>query len=84
MERISTTLIRKPAVRSKLGDSNTAFYVKIGKGLITRPIKIGERAVAWPSHEIDAIVDARIAGKSEVELRDLVQRLHSQRSVAAE
>ena len=46
---------------------------------MVRPVKIGPSAAAWPAHEIEAIVQARIAGASETELRKLVDKLHAQR-----
>lgn len=61
------------------GKTRTPFYDDIKKGIMVRPVKIGPRAAAWPAHEIEAIVQARIAGASETELRKLVDRLHAQR-----
>uniref|UniRef100_UPI00404746B2 hypothetical protein n=1 Tax=Limnohabitans sp. TaxID=1907725 RepID=UPI00404746B2 len=48
-------------------------------GLWTKPVRLSARAVGWPSEEITAICKARIAGKSDDEIRGLVDRLHSQR-----
>ena len=85
---ISTTavrraLLRKSTVLSVLGDSNTQLYEKINRGLVTRGIKIGDRAVAWPSDEVEIIINARIAGTSESDMRALVERLHAARQEAA-
>jgi len=44
-----------------------------------KAIKIGERASAWPESEIAAINAARIAGKSNDEIRRLVADLEQQR-----
>lgn len=46
----------------------------------TKPVPIGERAVGWPDSEVQAINAARIAGKSESEIRELVSRLHAKRA----
>jgi prophage regulatory protein len=86
---ISTTavrraLLRKSTVLSVLGDSNTQLYEKINRGLVTRGIKIGDRAVAWPSDEVEAIITARIAGTSESDMRALVERLHAARREVAQ
>ena len=43
--------------------------------------KLGQRAVAWPADEVHAINAARIAGKSEAEIRDLVNHLHAVRTL---
>lgn len=75
---------REPAARSRLGDCHTVFYGNISEGLITRGVKISARAVGWPSHEIDALVKARIAGASKAEIKSLVERLHAERARMAD
>jgi prophage regulatory protein len=54
----------------------------VQRGLLPKAVKISERASAWPSDEIDAINRARIAGKSEDEIRQLVTDLERQRCEA--
>ena len=61
------------------GQTRSPFYADIQRGTMVRPVKIGPRAAAWPAHEIESIVQARIAGASETELRKLVDKLHAQR-----
>ena len=74
-------LIRMPAVKAATGHrSHASIYNAIRAGLFTKPVPIGERAVAWPDGEVQAIIAARIAGKSEAEIRELVQRLHAKRA----
>lgn len=74
------SIIRMPAVKAKTGHSSHAsIYNSIKDGLFTKPVKIGQRSVGWPSHEVDAINAARIAGKSEAEIRELVIRLLAKR-----
>lgn len=77
-------LIRKPQVCQRFGDigASTA-YDWCSKGLLTPPVKIGPRASAWPSNEIDAISDARISGKTDDEIRTLVRKLVAARGKAA-
>jgi prophage regulatory protein len=75
---------REPVARGRLGDGRTLFYGNIGEGLVTRGVKISERAVGWPAHEIDAIVKARIAGASKTDIKSLVDRLHAERAKIAE
>lgn len=72
-------MLRIDKVLEKTGDTRSPLYDKITRGLFTRPVKIGERAAAWPEHEADAISAARTAGASEAEIRKLVQRLHDER-----
>lgn len=74
-----TRLNRLCDALSATGQTRSPFYADIQKGTMVRPVKIGPRAAAWPAHEIEAIVQARIAGASETELRKLVDKLHAQR-----
>ena len=59
--------------------SHASIYNLIRDGLWTRPVRLSARAVGWPSEEVAAICKARIAGKSDDEIRALIDRLHSQR-----
>lgn len=77
-----TSLLRLPSVINATGLSRSGVYAYIADGLLPKPVKIGERATAWPSDELDSIVRARIAGKSEDEIRQLVATLHDQRAAA--
>lgn len=76
-----TTILRLPRVLSENGYSKSTHYSYIAKGLYTKPIKLGARAVGWPVNEVAAINLARIAGKSDQEIRDLVIKLEVQRKV---
>lgn len=62
------------------GDSRSAHYLNMSKGLWTRGVKIGVRSVAWPQHENEALISARIAGFSEEEIRKLVCTLEADRT----
>jgi prophage regulatory protein len=69
-----------PAVKAETGHrSHASIYNAIRVGLFTKPVPIGQRSVGWPLEEILAINAARIAGKTETEIRALVQRLHAKR-----
>jgi prophage regulatory protein len=67
-----------------IGSCKTGVYDKIKDGLMTEPVSIGARAVAWPVAELAAINAARIAGWSDDEIRSLVRALHAQRKSAAD
>ena len=75
-----TKIQRLPTVQNELGLSRSSVYLLMSKGLLPKPIQISSRAVAWLSHETDAIIAARITGKSDDEIRELVTELMSQRS----
>lgn len=76
-----TQLLRLPSVKQLSGKSRTTLYRDIQRGLFTRGVPIGGARVAWPSNEIEAINKARIAGKSDAEIKKLVEELHKARSV---
>lgn len=78
------TILRMPAVKVETGHrSHASIYNAIKAGTFTKPVQIGLRSVGWPSDEVNAINAARIAGKSESEIRELVSRLHAKRAVLA-
>ena len=75
------SILRMPAVKAETGHrSHASIYNAIKAGLYTNPVPIGQRSVGWPDREVKAINAARIAGKSESELRELVARLHIMRT----
>jgi prophage regulatory protein len=76
-------LERLPAVLAARGRRKSAHYGDVAAGLFTRPVHVGARSVAWPRHEVEAINAARIAGKSDDEIRELVRRLEAERKAAA-
>jgi len=73
-----------PAVKAETGHrSHASIYNAIKAGLFPTGVAIGQRSVGWPSEEVQAINVARIAGKSETEIRELVSRLHAKRTELA-
>ena len=66
------TILRMPAVKIESGLSRSTIYLRVSQGLWTRPVSLGYRAVGWPSDEVEALNAARIAGKTDDEIRDLV------------
>lgn len=75
------SILRMPAVKAETGHRcHASVYNAINAGLFTKPVPIGTRSVGWPDFEVKAINTARIAGQSESEIRDLVNRLHAKRT----
>lgn len=72
-------LIKKPEVLDIFAISKSTLHVQINNGLIPPPISLGERAVAFVTHEIKTVLAAKIAGRSNDEIRQLVSRLVSSR-----
>ena len=56
--------LRRPAVRARLGLSDSGLYDEIRRGRLSRPVKMGAVS-AWPEAEIDAYQDARILERDE-------------------
>ena len=80
---MAITIQRLFKAKESLGVSRSTFYLQINEGLITKPVQIGARAVGWPSNEIEAILNARIAGKKPTEIKEIVKELESQRAQKA-
>jgi prophage regulatory protein len=53
--------------------------MSVDYSLFTPPVSLGARAVAWPSNEVESLVSAYIAGKSESEIKLLVKVLLEKR-----
>ena len=76
------TILRLPAVKSESGLSRSTIYLRISERLWTKPVSLGPRAVGWPSDEVEALIAARIAGKTDDEIRVLVANLEAARKDA--
>ena len=75
------TILRLPSVKAEMGHrSDASIYNAIRAGLFPAGVQIGQRAKGWPDYEVRAINVARIAGKSEDEIRILVQSLYAKRT----
>ena len=72
---MTPTIYRLPAVKSASGYSRSTVYCRIAQGLWTKQVILGPRCVGWPEHEVAALNAARIAGKSDDEIRALVSRV---------
>ena len=80
MAQMVYTMLRLPAVTTRTGLSRSTIYARIEEGTIPKPISLGGRAVGWPDFEIDAVNQARLQGKTDTEVRDLVAQLVRARS----
>jgi len=78
-------LHRRPVVQQATGLSRQTLYKRIKEGLFPKPVIIGRDKngdacqVAWPANEIQAIIDARVAGKTDAEIKALVTKLEAAR-----
>lgn len=76
------SLLRLPDVLKISGLSRSSLYDRIRQRLFPKQVSLGGRAVAWPANEIAAVNAARIAGKSNDEVRQLVSELQIARKTA--
>lgn len=76
------TILRLPATKSQSGYSRSTIYLRITQGLWTKQISLGPRCVGWPAHEVASLNAARIAGKTDDDIRALVLKLEAARKSA--
>jgi prophage regulatory protein len=78
--RAALTILRRKQIEAESGYSRSTLYLRIAQGLWTKQVSLGARAVGWPAAEVDALNAARIAGKTDTEIRALVLRLEAART----
>jgi prophage regulatory protein len=76
-------LIRRPEVLTLTARSKSALQLDEKAGVFCPPIAIGDRAVAYLKHEVEAIIQARIKGQTKEQIEALVIELIKQRKTAA-
>ena len=73
-------ILRLPEVKQETGlRAHSTIYESIREGIFPPPVRIGRRAVGWPSDEVKTICDARIAGFSNEQLKALVAQMFAER-----
>ena len=77
-----TAILRLPRVKSYTGQGRSTIYLRIAQGLWVKPVSLGPRAVGWPENEVNALNAARIAGKTDEDIRALVVKLEAARKEA--
>lgn len=76
---MSQTIYRLPTVKAETGYSRSTIYLRIAQGLWPKQISLGPRCVGWPANEVALLNAARISGKTDAEIRELVQSLQTKR-----
>jgi prophage regulatory protein len=54
-----TTLLRRPQVEAITGLSRSSIYRAMDQDQFPRPVKIGQRAVAWRETDLNAWLSSR-------------------------
>lgn len=75
-------IVREPERRQLTGNPTSTWYELEKDGLVPPPVRLGKYAVGWPLSELAALNAARIAGKSDDEIKSLVKRLIAKRAEA--
>jgi prophage regulatory protein len=76
-------ILRLPEVLRERGRSRSSHYADVQDKLFTLPVRIGARAVGWPESDLVALNKARVAGKTNDEIRALVEKLEAARKQLA-
>lgn len=76
---MNVSIYRMRKAQSETGYSRSTIYLYISKGLWVKPVRLGIRAIGFPSNEVSALISARIAGKSDEQIRELVLKLEASR-----
>jgi len=75
-------ILRPSEICRRNGICRSTLYNWIRAGLWPELIDLGPRLVGQPEREVDELIAARIAGKSDTEIRALVLRLKAARKTA--
>ena len=81
-QETALTILRRKQVEYRTGYSRSTIYLRVSQGLWTRQVSLGARSVGWPAAEVDELNAARIAGKTDDEIRELVRVLEKNRTKA--
>jgi prophage regulatory protein len=58
-------LLRLPDVLERVGLRRSRLYDLVADGRFPTPVKLGDRAVAWPADEVDDWIRAKIRERDE-------------------
>lgn len=78
------TILRLRQVQAACGYSRSTLYLRMAQRLWPRPVGLGARAVGWPAGEVAEMNAARIASRTDAEIKALVLRLEAARAAAVE
>jgi prophage regulatory protein len=75
-------IVKQPIGLNKFNVSKSTWHKQIKGGLLPPAISLGDRAVGYLQHELDIVLSARIAGKSNDQIKELVKSLVAKRKGA--
>ncbi len=74
-----TKIYRLKEILPIRGVSRSSHYLELRRGLWTKPIHLSLRSRGWPAYEVEALIEARIAGETDEGIRTLVEKLEGSR-----
>jgi predicted DNA-binding transcriptional regulator AlpA len=77
-------LLRQTEISKRHLFGRSTLYEHIRTGVFPAPIKSSNHTSAWLEHESDAIICARIMGRTDAEIRELVRQLVADRAKLAD
>lgn len=75
-------IARLPEVERLTGLYRSTVYARMADGLFPSSIPLGGARIGWLVREIQAVNQARIAGKTDDQIRELIVRLETERTGA--
>ncbi len=73
-------IVKQPALLKQFAFSKSTLFNQIKQGLMPSSIPLGNRAIGYLQHELDAVLQARIAGQSPAQIKALVTSLKVKRT----
>ncbi|MFN3723663.1 MAG: helix-turn-helix transcriptional regulator [Paracoccaceae bacterium] len=69
----------KDACRQLGGMGLSTLYAHIDRGMFPKPVALSRRFVVFPQENVTAIINARLAGKTDEDVRQLVSEIMEKR-----
>lgn len=76
---MSLQIVKLPTLLEKFCISRSTAFHHIKEGLLPQNISLGQRSRGFILSELDAVLSARVAGKSNEEIKKLVKSLIAKR-----
>ncbi len=74
-------ILRLPEVLERTGFSKSTLQTRIQTGLWVPSVSLGARSIGFVEHEIDALLAALINGKTDDEIKSLIETLIKKRKM---
>ena len=72
-------IVKQPSLLKQFAFSKSTLFSQINQGLMPKSISLGIRSRGYIQHELDAVLLARVQGKSDDQIKELVLSLVANR-----